>query len=29
MQVLVLHDAGEECDDQIALWKLMSTLENK
>jgi hypothetical protein len=28
MQVLVLHDAGEECDDQIALWKLMSTLEN-
>jgi hypothetical protein len=27
MQVLVLHDAGEECDDQIALWKLMSTLE--
>ena len=28
MQVLVLHDAGEECDDQIALWKLISTLEN-
>jgi hypothetical protein len=26
MQVLVLHDAGEECDDQIAIWKLITEL---
>lgn len=26
MQILVFHDAGEECDDQIALWKLTTEL---
>ncbi len=26
LEILVFHDAGEECDDQVALWKLLSEL---
>lgn len=27
VDIVVFHDAGEECDDQIALWKLLTELD--